>query len=72
MDSLVEMIRASGVAASAVAIRLPGEPEMELEADRERLGVPVADSILAELRVVASELVRGGIHVEDLPDLLRW
>ncbi|HEU0165571.1 MAG TPA: Ldh family oxidoreductase [Thermomicrobiales bacterium] len=58
MDKVIGEIRAMKVADGAPSNRVlvPGDPEMEAEAENLRLGVPIRTEVLAELAVMANEI----------------
>ncbi len=54
MDRKLREMRSSGEAGAAV--RLPGERAVEVEAEQRRIGIPVPEPLLADLRSFATEL----------------
>jgi LDH2 family malate/lactate/ureidoglycolate dehydrogenase len=56
MDELIDQIHASPKAPGVNRIYVAGEIEYDLQADRERAGVPIEESVLASLDKVETEL----------------
>jgi len=71
LEALIVMIHASDLARDAAEIKLPGEPEWELEKRRAVEGIPVPNNVLTELKAVASELASGGADGSRMPALVR-
>ena len=57
LEQFATMIAASGLATGTTALKLPGEPEREIEARRALDGIPVPTNVVAELAALASELL---------------
>jgi LDH2 family malate/lactate/ureidoglycolate dehydrogenase len=58
MDRVIGEIRTMKVAEGAPSDRVlvPGDPEMEAEAENRRLGIPIRAEVLAELAVMANQI----------------
>lgn len=56
VDDLIDAVAAVPPAAGFDRVRLPGEPELEIEAIRRAEGIPIPDAIWAEFTAVAASL----------------
>jgi LDH2 family malate/lactate/ureidoglycolate dehydrogenase len=56
VDGMVRAIRASAPIPGVERIYLPGEPEMEIQAERLRAGIPLPPQLVQELRQVGDEV----------------
>ena len=55
MDRMMDMLRATPPADPSKPVMVAGDPEVKETAERTRLGIPVADMLIEETRVVAEE-----------------
>ncbi len=56
MDNWIQRFRAAKPAAGHEKVLIPGDPEREMQLIREKDGIPLAASVVAELRDLADKL----------------
>lgn len=56
MDNWIRRFRAAKPAAGHEKVLIPGDPEREMQQIREKDGIPLVDSVIAELRELAGKL----------------
>jgi len=62
MDNWIDRFKSAATINSGQKVIIPGEPELEAEAERKENGIPVVDSVLSELNDLAAKFGVGKIE----------